>query len=431
MCETCMAMMMPAAETAPVSVETNAVPAASFNPAFQTAKPVSFETVQPDNSFEPNHAATDNFQSNYQPQASHFAPSSFENRPPRFAPPVFRQPLPPVEKEYKPSVWNWITELPTFVKVGAVVLVFAVIFAFALKSFMTMDVSIVNNGNLEPQKPWFSSWTRSKPTAEEILDKHEKATFTDGKTLVSAGFTLSGSARIIKISGEDADMTKLKKDPTAPFKPAANSDPTIKTPNMPSYVPEPMPNRTDFEITFDISVKNPNKMAMQLMMKPKEGFSQSFMAYKTEGFNGDSGWTFTRSIMKGNETIRDETYQPNNFFYNRTEAGVTPAIQRSMYSKLELVGEEVVYNRRAYNVKTTTAAGETANVFFDIETGLVLKIRRNNANFYILEYESLEGVRYPSKMSYQIYTDWIVLSVEKFQSNAPLDDAIFRRTSYK
>ena len=84
-------------------------------------------------------------------------------------------------------------------------------------------------------------------------------------------------------------------------------------------------------------------MLTKMMLKPKEGFTQSFMAYKTIGFDGTGGWGFSKTIMRGNETIIEEPYKNNNFFYSRTNDGISMTMQRSLYSKLELMGEEVVF----------------------------------------------------------------------------------------
>jgi hypothetical protein len=444
MCETCQAMMSGVAQPPPVSA-TNA-PLETVSDQFSRQNSVhseeSFQAppfFQPNDGFSSNQAAFNdpqpNYQSNYQPNyqpGPSFAPPG--NSYQAFPPPPRRDIAPPVESEYKPSVWNWITELPTFVKIGAVVLIFSVCFAMALKSFMLMDVSVTSNPNLEPQKPWFSSWFRAQPTAEEIFDKFETVTYAKGKKLVTQNCLISGKAQIVRGAQGAMDFTALKKDPEAPFKPSATPPPGAPTVppigmQQPNQLPFPKP--PDFNITFEISLKSPNKMLTKMMMKPKEGFSQAFVAYKNFGFDGRNGWSFTKTFMMGNVRINDEPYQNNDLFFSRSEDGISMTMQRAMYSKLEVLGEEVIYNRRNYNVQVTNAAGETANIFFDVETGLAAKVKQKASEFYILRYDNFDGVLHPSDMVYELNGEWMLLRIEKFDSNAALDDLIFERSAYQ
>lgn len=419
-----------APQTPPVS-ETNSLHSAQMKAAFQPVRATHHD-------FQPDSAAPSNFQSKYanvaQPpvyqnsQSAQPTANAYHYSPPRAG---FPSSAPPVAESFKPSVWYWFTELPAFVKIGGAVLIFSILFAVALKVFMQMDVSTVNTAAAptEPQKPWFSSWFRNGPNAEEIFEKHETETFSKGKILSSNGFVVSGKARIINVSGGALDLVKLRKNPDEPFIPSIKVSPAAPVNGKTQQ--NNFPGRSDFDIAFDISLKAPNRLVMQMLLKPKEGFTQSYLAYKTAGFDGANGWHFTKTVMMGRETLNEEPNRSNDFFFNHTTDSVTLAIQKSGYSNLELVGEEVVYNRRAYKVKAKNLAGEASEICFDIETGLAVKVRQNSNDIYFLDYSNFNGASYPSKIVVPMYGEYFLLSIDKIQSNVPLDDSIFRRSSYR
>jgi hypothetical protein len=392
--------------------------------------------VQP-TGFESNYQPTDGFQSNSQPHASfgsnpqpaeEFPPAG--NAAPRYSPPPPRdQPSARiVETAYKPSVWNWFTELPGFAKVGGIVLIFAVCFAIVLKSFMTLDVSVVGTETLEEQKPWYWSVFRSNPTADEILDKYETVTYAKNKPVMKQSIVISGRGQFLRLPAGGFDIAGLRKDPEAAFQSPEDKKPGAK-PKAPHIANNP--RLPDFDVTFEISLKGPDKMLAQLLMKPKDGFTQSFVTYRTIGFNGDRAWGFSQVVVNGNSNILDDVNRTNKFFFNHTSDGISLAIQRSMYSWVELKSVEAVHRRRAYNVEVTDMAGEKFNIFFDIETGLATRVTNQGAEFEIVDYSNFDGVLCPSKMLYKLSNDWIFLVADKFQADAPFNDSIFERASYK
>ena len=420
MCETCRQMMSG-------NVENTAAPDFNAPPSFsETVIPQTFN-----HSFQSNQDANSNNQPNQSFQPLDETPAYHYSPPP----PTMMRPITPrpIESEYKPSIWNWITDLPIFVKIGLGVLIFSLIFAAALKGFMQMDVSVVQTdakaANLEPQKPWFSAWFRSKPTADEIFDKFETATNIKGKNVGLQSLLMTGKGEYLQVGADPpADLAALKKG----AKPAATAAPNPnKAQELPQTKTQITSQTNDFDVKFEISMKSPNKKLTKMTETPNAaGYNRDFYIYPTSGFDGTKGWKFTKSVINGVTDITDQAYINNSFLMNQTSDGITLTFTRSMFSKIEFVGEAVVANRKCYTIKTTDLAGEDSNLFFDIETGLISKVSQSNSEIYILDYQNLDGTLLPSKIAYPAGKQWLVLTTENIQKDVQLDDSIFRRTAY-
>lgn len=167
-----------------------------------------------------------------------------------------------------------------------------------------------------------------------------------------------------------------------------------------------------------------------MVMKPKEGFNQSYANFPTMGFDGKKGWAFMKTFYNGNYQTNESKAPNANYFLKQNRDGVAMTFLRSSYSTAELQGQEDVLNRMSYSVKTTDLAGKEATIFFDIETGLASKVSENGVDMYILDYTNFDGTMFPSKVVYIGTGDWLMLTMEQLKSNVPLDDSIFERSSY-
>jgi hypothetical protein len=437
MCETCALMMMEVEDPRPNNpvlpentenlIETNQ----NYLPLPPKTIPVQFgQTVGESVNFAtPMMAAADSAQPN-QPFTPAFTP------PPRHTPPP--RPAPTAEKEYKPSLWYWISELPSFIKLIAIVLIFGVVFAFALKGFLKMDLSVISqNPDLEKQKPWFSAWFRSEPTTDEIFQKYEKSTFAQGKNLVAESYFISGQGEYVLQNVVKGDKELIKYKPQQ-SQAQTNDDKSSNTNTKPLLSKSPqqtvntLPNESDFNVKFEISVKKPDKFLMKMTLKPKAGFNQSFSSFPTVGFNGKKGWAFVKTIINGNTEIAEAPAPTSNQFLKRSNNGVSMTFLRSSYSTVELKGIEDVMNRLCYSVKAVDSGGKEFNLFFDIETGLVTKVVENNVEMYILDYTNFDGTLFPAKLAYKANAKyWIILTVEQMKTDVPLNDGIFERYSYQ
>lgn len=348
-----------------------------------------------------------------------------------FRPPPRRLNPVSAETEYKPSIWNWFTELPAFVKIGAVVLIFAACFAGALKYFITMDVSIAPAlGNTEPQKPWFSAWFRKNPTADEVFEKYEAVTYTTGKTQLFKHILISGKGQYLYTMPDGSlDVNLARKNILSGGQVPQSGVTPPPGPNAPAPSTRPkLPEFYEMDIAFEIAMKHPNKMLMKMNLRPKPGFSQAFRATQAIGFDGDRGWSLTKTYMNESETVRNSQFQPKTFFFNNLNDGISLNFMRAMYTKSEIAAMDTTYGRLNYNLRLADEKGET-NLMFDIETGLLSRVSRNGDEIYVLDHDNFDGVLIPSKLFYRIGREWLYLQIEKVETNKEFDDSIFLRSS--
>ena len=433
MCETCSLMMNGNNQPTENSSVSNKNPANQIETSQnyfppENNPPQLEQPIQEPTNFAPSMMTVAD---NFQPEQS-FTPT-FAPPPPRPLPP--QRSLQTEETKYKPSLWYWISELPAFVKIILVVLIFSVCFAVVIKGFMKMDVSVVStNPDLEQQKPWFSAWFRSEPSGDEILEKYEKATFAQGKNLTAESFYITGKAEIIEPKAKGIkDLIKYKPNQNQNTA-NTNTNLAVKNPNNPNIqVPgKTLPNPSDFDIRFEVSIKKPNKFLMKMTTKPKGGYNQNYVSFPTMGFDGKKGWAFTKSYYNGNSEIAEEKAPSSNYFFKQTNDGVALTFLRSSYSTVEVTGQADVLNRLAYSVKAIDVNGKETTLFFDIETGLASKVVENNVEMYILDYTNFEGTMFPSKVVYITSAKgWLMLTMEQVKSNVPFEDSIFERSSYK
>jgi hypothetical protein len=314
-----------------------------------------------------------------------------------------------VESTYKPGLLDWFWDLPIFVKAGVGVLIFSLIFAFALKMFMKFDVSVVSNDPAatatEPQTPWFSSWFRSTPTAEEIFDKYEKETFAKGKKVSAQSYSLTGTILFPKSYGSgDLDMSNLYQTKTFSLTAAELA----------------------YQTKFSLFVKAPNKMFFK-----RETFYNNAPNYSlTIGYDGMKNWAFSSRYYNNKATTEDEKLNTTSFYSNATPDGVSLIFQQSAFPKIESGNQEVVFNRKSYNLKATNFTGEETNLFFDVETGLLTKIVRKDLTMFVIDHKDFNGVLHPAKLVCRINNVWYLLNVEKIEPDVPINDTIFLRSSY-
>jgi hypothetical protein len=105
-----------------------------------------------------------------------------------------------------------------------------------------------------------------------------------------------------------------------------------------------------------------------------------------------------------------------------------------MYRQTELKGEETILNRKAYVVETIDMQGDVSTLYFDVETGLVVKVleKKETETVFILDYRMFNGILYPSKMVYKVAEkEWMMFEISEITPNVTFEDSIFQRLSYQ
>lgn len=161
--------------------------------------------------------------------------------------------------------------------------------------------------------------------------------------------------------------------------------------------------------TFQIYEKAPNKLMLSIQVEGLGAIGQ--------GFNGTVGW-FLHPLLGFDEDGSDKSID------TREELSVLSknAIFKEYYSSIKLLSkQEDISNRKAYVLEATDYTGESEKLYFDIETGLLL--RKGDTSFN--DYRKIDGVMLPFFIDAPDGT----YAIEQIKPNVQIDDAIFNPPS--
>jgi hypothetical protein len=179
-------------------------------------------------------------------------------------------------------------------------------------------------------------------------------------------------------------------------------------------------------LPYEVQQAAPNKF-LSTLTTPKQGV---FLT----AFNGASGWQ--QSARGVHEFSGSDLAQLKNF------AGFFGGVNlKEQYTKMRVVRKEKVGDREAYLVRAESVGGNTERLFFDTQTGLLL--RRIVVEKTMLlpipeqtdfeDYREVDGVRLP--FTIQVYNiDPFFNAARKFteiKHNVPVDDAKFNMPAQK
>ncbi len=350
---------------------------------------------------------------------------------------------PPPKREFrsqaKESRLQFIWDLSPIAKAVIGVVIFSVGFAFVLRSFLYMDLSIVKtpkNGesikDTEEIVPWFSSWFRTYPTGEEIFDEFEKVTYSEGNKTISETFQLQGTGYFLSPHFSEAKWGKALKERKIQNRDEFNKDYfdqlKIKPTNYDfsgSHI-----KLWDFDMTFNMVLKKPDKtvFSMNLTHRNKE--------YKipdtkiVAGNYGNKGWAVTKGAKtNGNQTITDK--DKFSFGFGVNPKGISMSFPKSMFEKFEFKGEQEIFGRRQYKVEVF-GLNKSNEVYFDQETGLATKIIGQDVTMYIINYSLYHDALFPSKIIYIPANGKppLLMEITSLDMGLPLADKLFLDSTY-
>jgi hypothetical protein len=108
---------------------------------------------------------------------------------------------------------------------------------------------------------------------------------------------------------------------------------------------------------------------------------------------------------------------------------------KTIYKTLEVTGRETVGGRPAYVVLATPAEGSATRMFFDAETGLVVRqaatrdtpVGPIDVDVYLEDYRDVEGIKQPFTIRQVTSTFTLVIRLSEIKHNVALDDALFKK----
>jgi len=148
-----------------------------------------------------------------------------------------------------------------------------------------------------------------------------------------------------------------------------------------------------------------------------------------QGFDGTRAW-----MDNPTDGLREET--GDELADTRFDADFYhPLDLRTLYSKFSVTGTEKIGEREAYVVEATRAGGNADKLYFDTETGLVVRfvLKRHTPDGVksfqedLQDYREVDGIKLPFAVN-QTTTDSIyILKFTEIRHNVELDDGQFAK----
>ncbi len=108
---------------------------------------------------------------------------------------------------------------------------------------------------------------------------------------------------------------------------------------------------------------------------------------------------------------------------------------KEIYKDLVVVRREAVGPRTAFVVEATPPQGAVEKLYFDTETGLLLRTDAEregpqgpvNATMYLEDYRDVDGLKFPHTLRQEMGEFAFVLKITEIKLNAEIDDAKFKK----
>jgi len=174
---------------------------------------------------------------------------------------------------------------------------------------------------------------------------------------------------------------------------------------------------------FESAAKAPNKRAVLISLS---GFGNIHQV-----FDGTKAWS--ADPMAGlRELSGAELAQ-----MKRGSDLLSPLNYRKNFTKLELKGIQKVESAEAYVIEATPAEGSAEKHFFDVTTGLLIRVDGENESpqgkvpmeTYLSDYKEVEGVKAAHTIRQVTPQFTAVIKISEIKRNPPVEDTRFNKPS--
>ncbi len=306
------------------------------------------------------------------PQASHpsWPPPSYPPQPAPSYPPRARK---------KSSSAAWVIGIIATVIVGGLIAIFVLIANRDLDDKTTSNISTTNVNRSTPvanlnKNNSNAGAVADRPQIDRVLDRYVEA-----------------------LGGRDAWQNVTSRVATGTFE-------------MPDL---------GLTGTAEIYSKAPNRMMLALTM-PGVGTTRT-------GFNGATGWADDpQSGLRSLSGTELEDIKRDAAFYREIDL-------KSVYPKMVLKGSETIGGRNAHVVEATSADGKTATMYFDKESGLLVrdKVMReglgglSETETTYEDYTKIDGLYLPLTLRQSNSLLNFVVKIKDVKHNVAIDDSKF------
>jgi hypothetical protein len=172
--------------------------------------------------------------------------------------------------------------------------------------------------------------------------------------------------------------------------------------------------------TVEFHEKAPNRLLRVIILN-----GASFR----QGFDGTTAWT--DDPKDGLRTATGAEFEDTRFdadFYH-------PLDLRQLYSKFTVTGTEKIGEHEVYVVEAARAGAEPDKMYFDVKTGLALRLvsKRHNSEGLsayqedLEDYREVDGIKLPFTVHQSISKPFISITFTDVRHNVELDDKEFSK----
>ena len=163
----------------------------------------------------------------------------------------------------------------------------------------------------------------------------------------------------------------------------------------------------------EVYAKAPNKSLTMMNVEP--------VGLVKQGFDGRVAWGNTLDVANGVERAALVDVD----FYREVKLS-------ELYTRVKLLGKVKEGFREVYLVEAVTRSGAAESLYFDVESGLLVRRDLPSKNsvrteIYFSDWRDLDGVKLPFKITQVLPNRRFVITLEDVKHNVPVDDTIFRR----
>ena len=149
----------------------------------------------------------------------------------------------------------------------------------------------------------------------------------------------------------------------------------------------------------------------------------------SQGFDGAVGWSDDpqNGLREQSGTELSETKRDADFYH--------PLDLRQLYSKFTVTGIEKVDNRDTYVMEATAPEGESDKMYFDVQTGLLLRIiGHHHAPEGVTEftedlsdYREVDGIKLPFTVHQAGGDSAFTIKFTEVHHNVPIENSVFSK----
>src|SRR4030095_781138 len=186
----------------------------------------------------------------------------------------------------------------------------------------------------------------------------------------------------------------------------------------------------NFEAPVVQTISRPDKVRLDMTM---QGMTME------QGYDGSTGWTL--NPFQGTKKPEKMTSEDAKDMKEQAEFEGSFVNYKKNGAKMDLLGKEDFEGSEAYKLKMTDKDGDISTYYFDAQTYLLLKETKKRkvkekeitSETVYGEYKPVEGLLLPMSVDIKggAGNESVIIKVEKYEINVPVDDAIFKMPEEK